>query len=169
MMRRRKKTNRRRLNRRTQKKTRSRQRERGATVKGVTRTTAWATFDVTKAHVNVLKMSVFLNFFALCLCLGCPNLIRSGRLQTFSAQEELDFNGEEEEICSALLCRRSVGYILRLIYSRGYNILLREVFFSLSLVTLLSVSKHNFTTNRFQSSFFYTQNGFRRITKIKSN
>ena len=60
----RKKTNRRRrLNRRTRRKTRSRRRERGARVKGVTRTTPAKAFDATKAHVNVLKMSVFLNFF----------------------------------------------------------------------------------------------------------
>jgi hypothetical protein len=65
MMRKKKKTNRRRLNRRTQKKTRSSgQRERGARVKGVARTTPAKAFDATQAHVNVLKMYMsFLNFF----------------------------------------------------------------------------------------------------------
>ena len=46
-----------------------------------------------------------------------------------AAQEELDFNGEEEEICSALL--------LRLIYSRGYTILR-------SLSVLLALSSYSF-------------------------
>ena len=47
------------------KKTRSSgQRERGARVKGVARTTPAKAFDATQAHVNVLKMYMsFLNFF----------------------------------------------------------------------------------------------------------
>ena len=137
MMRKKKKTNRRRLNRRTQKKTRSSgQRERGARVKGVARTTPAKAFDATQAHVNVLKMYMsFLNFFPSALPwlkfrVYNPNSSRwgeaSGRL--FPHKKHLTFT-EKKKKRFALLCS-VLGPLV--IYSSidtlsfGYNILLSE-------------------------------------------
>ena len=142
MMRRRKKTNRRRLNRRLQKKTRSRQRERGARVKGVTRTTPAKAFDATQAHVNAFnKCGKSFEFFQNFLVnyLGCPTLTR---LEGWGEGGEDFFRTRRRDLLKRFACSvlgPSVTYILRLIYSLEDILFfaLWEVFFSRALEELL--------------------------------